>query len=206
MRRVRRNASRAELARYQRIIGVYAPYVLIRCAAFTNSRRLSQEIGAYVLICTCLMSSKLDHSGQLGILVEVMLETVGPDVTSRGGGEGDEPLLVDRNTRTLVNALNRMDRPLREVLILHSIEGRRVNELVNLLQKPPAEIEANLASAEEALAEDLGLPGIRDVRALLAEYAANQDVDWILEVACAATAYLAGEFEPTDRPPRYWLN
>jgi hypothetical protein len=195
-----------ELARYQRIIGVYAPYVLIRCAAFTNSRRVSQEIGAYVLICTCLMASKLDHSGQLGILVEVMLETVGPDVISRGEGEGDEPLLVDRPTRTLVNALNRLDRPLREVLILHSIEDKKVNELAKLLQRPPAEIEATVASAEDTLAEDLGLPGIRDVRALLAEYAANQHTDWILGVACAATAYLAGELEPMDCPPRHWLN
>ncbi len=203
---MRRNASRAELARYQRIIGVYAPYVLIRCAAFTNSRRLSQEIGAYVLICTCLMSSRLDHSGQLGILVEVILETVGPDVISRGGGAADEPLLVDRRTRMLVSALNRMDRPLREVLILHSIGGREIHELARLLQKPPGEIEANLTSAEEILAEDLGLSGIRSVRAVLAEYAANQDIDWILEVACAATAYFAGELERTDHSPRCWLN
>jgi DNA-directed RNA polymerase specialized sigma24 family protein len=206
MRRVRRYAGRAELARYQRIIGVYAPYVLIRCAAFTNSRRLSQEIGAYVLICTCLMSSKLDHSRQLGILVEVMLETVGPDVTSRGQGEGDEPLLVDRRTRTLVNALNRLDRPLREVLILHSIGGRNIRELASLLQKPPAEIEANLASAEEALAQDLELADVVDAQTLLAEYTANQDVDWILEVACAATAYLAGEVEQAAPLPRCWLN
>ena len=114
---------------------------------------------AYVLICTCLMSSKLDHSGQLGILVGVMLETVGPDVTSRDEGEGDEPLLVDRRTRTLVNALNRLDRPLREVLILRTIGGRKANELARCLQKPPGEIKANLAAAEEALAEDLSVAG-----------------------------------------------
>ena len=206
MRRVRRNASRAELARYQRIIGVYAPYVLIRCAAFTNSRRVSQEIGAYVLICTCLLSSKLDHSGQLGILVEVMLETVGPDVTSRDEGEGDEPLLADRRMRILVNALNRLDRPLREVLILRSIGGRQVSELARLLQKPSGEIEANLASVEEVLAEDLGLPDAVDVQTLLAAVMARMDFDWILEVGCAAMAYLAGEAQQTGHLLRCWLN
>jgi hypothetical protein len=206
MGRVRRNAGRAELERYQEIIEVYAPYVLIRCAAFTNSRRLSQEIGAYVLICTCLMSSKLDHSGQIGILIEVMLETVGPDVASRGEGTGDEPLLVDRRMRTLVRALNRLERPLRETLVLVSIGGRAVGELAGLLRKPASEIEARVARAKDALAEELGVRGVAGIQARLAGLAATFDFAWTLEVECAAMACLMSEVAPVDWLPWYWLN
>jgi hypothetical protein len=99
-----------------------------------------------------------------------------------------------------------MDRPLREVLILRSIGGRQVSELARLLQKPPGEIETHLTDAEEVLAEDLGLPDAVDVQTLLVEYATNQDMDWILEVGFAATAYLAGELELAGHLPRCWLN
>lgn len=206
MRRVRRYAGRAELARYQEIIDVYAPYVLIRCAAFTNSRRLSQEIGAYVLICTCLMSSKLDHSGQLGILLEVMLEVVGPDVVSRGEGAGHEPLFVDRRMRALVDALNRLDRPLREALMLRSIGGRAVGELARLLRRPASEIEARVASAEDALAEDWGLPETAAVQILLTEFVAKLDTGWMLAVECAAMVYLTTDATVMVPEPRHWLN
>ena len=62
------------------IIDLYAPYVLIRCAGFTNDRSQALMIGAYTLVTTCLMAERLDHLGQLGISVDVVVEVVGPDV------------------------------------------------------------------------------------------------------------------------------
>ncbi len=204
MRRVRRCAGRAELVRYQRIIEVYAPYVLIRCAAFTNSRKLSQEIGAYVLLCTCLMSSRLNHWGQVGIGVEVMLEVVGPDVVSRGEGDGDDPLIADGPMLELVKALNRMKRSLREVLVLRFIGARTMRELARLLRQPVDEITVHLARAEDALAKELS--GAGDVQDLLAEFLANLDLGWILEVGCCAMEYLVAEGECEGVAPRCWLN
>ncbi len=210
---MRRCTGRAELAVYERIIELYAPYVLVRCAAFTNSRRQSQQIGAYVLVCTCLMSSRLDHPGQLGILVEVMLEVVGPDVVSRGDGmvcrdQVDESLIVDERMRELARALNLLERPLREVLVLHQVAGREADELARLLHKPAGEMAKSLARAETRLARHLacvqargGRAGTADVRSLLAEFAAGLDAGWIQEVGGCAMEYLAGPAGRKCCPP-----
>ena len=43
MRRVRRCVEGAMLPVYERIIELYAPYVLVRCAQYTNGRRQAQQ-------------------------------------------------------------------------------------------------------------------------------------------------------------------
>ncbi len=206
MRRAWRHTDRAELVWYQRIIEMYAPYVLVRCAAFTNSRRLSQEIGAHVLICACLMSSRLNRLERFGFLVETMLDVVGPDVESRGDAVGEEQLLADGRMWDLAQALNRMKRSWREVLVLRSIACREASELAWLLRKPASEIDASLACAAEALAEDLILPGPESTQALLAEFAVKLDLDWIREVGCCAMGFLAADVQPTDPLPHCWVN
>jgi len=87
MRRVRRCVEGAELAVYERIIELYAPYVLVRCARYTNGRRQAQQIGVYTLITTCAVATELEHVGQLSWLVDIMVGVVGPDVVSGGEGE-----------------------------------------------------------------------------------------------------------------------
>ena len=128
------------------IIDLYAPYVLIRCAGFTNDRSQALMIGAYTLVTTCLMVERLDHLGQLGISVDVVVEVVGPDVI--GGAEdpssrrGGELLIPDERMQDLAEALNLLERPLREAVVLHYLGGLAENRMARVLNRPAADIAA----------------------------------------------------------------
>jgi hypothetical protein len=181
---------------YEGLIELYAPYVLVRCVGYTDNRRQAQQIGTYVLACTCLASSELKQREPFGVLVDVMLDVVGPDVVLRGEGKEwwgqcDEPLIVDGRMRTLANALNLLKRPLREVLVLRYITGMEADDLAALLERPASEIATRLERAEKRLADLLGTPEAADVRRLLEEFAARLDADWLGEVSRYAMEYLA---------------
>jgi hypothetical protein len=218
MRRVRRCVEGAELAVYERIIELYAPYVLVRCAQYTNGRRQAQQIGVYTLITTCVVVSELKHVGQLSRLVDIMVGVVGPDVVSGGEGEAwwgqsDELLIVDRRLRQIAEALNSLKRPLREVLVLHHVAGMERDDLARLLQRPVAELVTRISRAERLLAKRLnGLhgrgdrAGAPDVRSLLAQFAAGLDAGWIEEVTDCAAQYLAALARRNRRRPRCRLN
>ncbi len=211
MRRVRQWVDPAMLAVYEGIIELYAPYVFVRCARYTNRRRQAQQIGAYTLITTCLVAGELEQVGQLGRMVDIVLDVVGPDVVSGGPGdlrcgECDELLIVDRRMRKMAAALNSLKRPWREVLVLHYVTGIEPDDLARLLQEPAAEVTAKISRAERLLAKRLdGLcgkgdgAGAPDIRSLLTQFAAALDAGWIREVADCALDYLAA---PARRPRR----
>ncbi len=181
----------ARLTVYEEIIELYAPYVLIRCARYTNRRRQAQQIGAYTLITTCLLAGELEPVVPLGRVVEIVLGVVGPDVVSRGEDwrDGpDEPLLVDPRRRYIATALNALKRREREVLVLHHVAGLTPADLAGLLEQPPDAVRARIDRAERHLA---GWLGMRDVRAPMAEFAANLDTGWMREVADCVMDYLA---------------
>ncbi len=201
----------ALLAVYEGIIELYTPYVLIRCARYTNRRRQAQQIGAYTLITTCLVAGELGQVGQLGRVVDIVLGVVGPDVVSGGPGDlwcggCDELLIVDQRMRKVAAALNSLKRPWREVLVLHYVTGIEPDDLARLLQEPAAEVTAKIGRAERLLAKRLeGLTGkgdkagTADIPSLLTEFAAALDAGWIREVADCALDYLAA---PAGRPRR----
>ena len=112
MRRVPDDANGAILWLFEWIIELYGPYALVRCASFTNSRRQAQEIGMYALAATCVLVGELDHLGQLGILVDVMMDVVGPDVVSRREPAvpwDDELLIADERMRDLADFAAALD-------------------------------------------------------------------------------------------------
>jgi hypothetical protein len=170
------------------------------------------------------MSGEVEHLGQLGKVVDIMADVVGPDVVSGGEGEawwgeGDELLIVDERMQEMARALNLLKRPLRKVLVLRHIAGMEVDDLARLLHKPAVEIVAKLRRGEKLLAERLGVPqvsggkaGAPDVRSLLAQFAAGLDGGWVQEVAYCAMDYLAkragcaGQGSRGNRSPGCWLN
>jgi hypothetical protein len=104
MRRIRQCSEEAVLAVYERIVAVYTPYVLVRCARYTNGRRQAQQIGAYTLIATCLATRAVGRAVPVGRIVESILGVVGPDVSAGARREDwrdgpDEPLLPDPRLR-----------------------------------------------------------------------------------------------------------
>jgi hypothetical protein len=192
MRRVRQSLDRAELAVCERIIACYCPYVLIRCARYTNGRRQAQQIGAYALVTACLMALEVGDVVPIGKIVETELRVVGRDVLRGARGEDwrdgpDKPLLVGPWMQYMATALNALKRPGREVLILHHVDGLTPEDLARLLGQPVGEVEARLGRAERHLAHWLGTP---DVRPPLARFAAGLDVGWMQEVAHYAMGYL----------------
>jgi len=120
MRRVRQSVDRALLPIYERIMELYGPYVLVRCAKYTNRRRQAEEIGVFTLITTCLLASELPWTGEISRLIDLMVQVIGPDVVSRGKGaawwgESEELLFVDEQMRRMARALNRLSWPLRGI-------------------------------------------------------------------------------------------
>ena len=203
MRRVRQGLEEAMFIVYGRIVQLYTPYVLVRCAQYTNGRRQAQQIGAYTLIGTCIVARELGHAVALGTMVEIVLGVVGPDVLAGARGEdwregADEPLIPDPGMRKIARALNTLERSLREVLVLHHVTGMEPEDLARLLEIPAAEVIAKIGWAERLLAKRLGGMGDKgrgaagvDVRSLLARFAAGLDAGWIAEVADCAMDYLA---------------
>ena len=201
--RMRQGLEEVTFIVYRRIIELYTPYILLRCAKYTNGRRQAQQIGVYTLITTCLAAGEIEQVGPLGRIVDIMVDVVGPDVVSGGAGQAwwgqsDELLIVDRRMRQMAEALNALKRPLREVLVLHYVTGMEPDDLARLLQKPVAAVAAKLRRAERLLAkrlEGLGDEGREargvDVRSVLAQFAARLDGGWIREVADGAMDYLA---------------
>ncbi len=193
MRRRRQCSEEAVLAVWERIVEVYTPYVLVRCARYTNGRRQAQQIGAYTLVVTCLAARAVGHAVPVGRIVESELGVIGPDVVAGAGGEDwrngpDEPLLADPRLRYMATALNALKRRGREVLVLHHVTGLTPGHLARLLEQPPDAVLARIDRAQRHLA---GWLGVRDVRASMAEFAAGLDTGWIQEVAGCALDYLA---------------
>jgi DNA-directed RNA polymerase specialized sigma24 family protein len=204
MRRILQGGERAQVGIYERMIQLYVPYVLVRCARYTNRRRQAQQIGVYSLITTCLVADRLAHVVRVGRVVDLVTDVIGPDVVSGGEGEvwwagSAELLLVDGRMRRTAQALNMLKGPLREVLVLHYLGGLEPDDLAGLLQRPAGEIKAMLARARRLLARRLAGPGDEgrgagdvDVRSRLAEFTAGLDGGWMEEVAQCALEYLGG--------------
>jgi DNA-directed RNA polymerase specialized sigma24 family protein len=205
MRRMRQCSREAVPAVYERIVAVYTPYVLVRCARYTNGRRQAQQIGAYTLIVTCLATRAVGPAVPVGRIVESVLGVVGADVSAGARGEDwrdgpDEPLLVDPRMRYMATALNALKRRGREVLVLHHVAGLTPADLAALLEQPPDAVLARIRRAESHLARWLN---VRDVRGALAEFAAGLDTGWMQEVAGCALEYLARQARPRrSRPAR----
>jgi DNA-directed RNA polymerase specialized sigma24 family protein len=215
MRRVRHWAREARLPLYQWIIGRYAPYVLVRCAQFTNSRRAAEQMGVYTLITTCLLAHRLHHPGRLAFLIDTMADVIGPDVVLEAPAAGlrndeDEPLLAEPWMRELVEALNLLPRPAREALVLRYVAGGEADDPAQRVRRSTAATAAQVSRAESRLAERLaGLrPGGQadraDVRSLLAQFAAGLDTVWLQGVRDCALHYLIRRHEQDRRPHGCW--
>lgn len=204
MRRMRPCVDRAQAAVYERIVELYSPYVLIRCARHTNRRRQAQQIGAYTLITTCLILDRLGRVTRIGRVVDAVTDLVGSDVVSGAQGDAwwrgsEELLFVDGRIRRTAQALNALKGALREVLVLHYVCGLEAGVMARLMERPAGEIVATLARAQRLLAgrlEDLlgedRWPQSVDVRSSLADFTAGLDAGWMEDVARCALDYLGG--------------
>jgi hypothetical protein len=91
-------APKADLASYKETIDKYLPFVLIRCAKYTNSKRLAEIIAVYAFICAYLLTEILDGANKIEILLDNMVGVIGEDL-----GKGtDCPV----NGQLLFNQLN----------------------------------------------------------------------------------------------------
>jgi len=201
MRRVQQCLEWAELPVFERIMELYAPYVLVRCARYTNRRRQAQQIGAYTVISTCFLARELGPALSLGRIVDIVVGVAGPDVVSKGqgrarSGQSEELLIVDPRVRKTAQALNSLKGPLREVLVLHHASGLAADDLARLLQEPAGEVVTKIRRGERLLA---GRLGSADVQSLLTQFVAGLDTGWMEDVVYAAMDYLtacAGRTRP----------
>lgn len=202
---------------YRRIVRYYLRYALIRTAKFTNRKEQARTIAFYSLVTTCLLAPKLRHAGQLGALVDMMVRVAARDQdrqrsrARRGQNTSThlaEPLLADDKMRKLAQAVNTLDGPTRELLVLYHIELMGVKQLSLLLATPQAEIQARLATGRKSLLAHLQQlcsdkkAHACDVALLLKQFRAHLDADSADRLAGYALSYLA-QWEKDNRsvPP-----
>ena len=202
---------------YRRIVRYYLRYALIRSAKFTNRKDRAQTIAFYTLVTTCLLARHLGHARHLGALVDMMVRVAARDQsrqrsrTRRGQNTSAdlvEPLLGDKTMRKLAQAVNMLDGPTCELLVLCHIELMGVRQLSLLFAVPPAQIEARLAEGRETLAGNLqqlcsdNKADACDVALLLNQFRTHLDADSADRLAGYALSYLA-QWEKDNRsaPP-----
>jgi hypothetical protein len=64
---------------YDGIIRCYLRYVAIRCAELTNSKEEAGRIACCALVKTCLLVEQLEHAGQIGRVVDKMVDAGGKE-------------------------------------------------------------------------------------------------------------------------------
>jgi hypothetical protein len=67
---------KAVLSSYEETIEKYLPLVLIRCAKYTNSKRLAEIIAVYAFICTYRLIEQLDGYN-MPVIIDWMVDIVG---------------------------------------------------------------------------------------------------------------------------------
>ncbi len=217
----RHTIDRATLWLSEWIIRFYLRYILIRCAKFTDSEDLAREIAVYTLVTTCLLAGELEHLGQLGFLVDTMVDVIGRDVIRRGHESPDVEdvpdmrLFADGRLLAVAEALNRLDRFTRVVLVFHFVDSRDAGAIAELLRRPATEVIGAIIKGQRVLAKRLG-PGRSHTRAdanayvrpLLAGLAAALDADLVRQVGDCARSYLT-QRATSIKPPgtsRWTLN
>ena len=73
MRRMQEGSAEAVFTVEERIVQTYAPYVLVRCAQYTNGRRQAQQIGAYTLVTACLLAQGLGRLKGLPVVTDCLI-------------------------------------------------------------------------------------------------------------------------------------
>lgn len=189
---------------YEWIIDFYTPYILIRSTRFTHSKTQAERIAVYGLITTCLLAVKLERLSQVGLLVDILVDVIGEDVTWREAeaaeprADGPEDLLLpDEDMRELAKALNLLDGFTREVLVFGHVEGMDAKALASLFHTSPGQIATEMARGRRQLVQhlrrapdaDQGVSGA-DVPALLTELAVTLNSTRAARVGALALAYL----------------
>lgn len=189
---------------YEWIIDFYTPYILIRSTRFTNSTTQVERIAVYGLITTCLLAVELERLSQVGLLVDILVDVIGEDLTRReaeaaeppADGAGD-PLLPNDGMRQVARALNLLDGFTREVLVFGHVDGMDTKALASLFHTSPGQMATEMARGRRQLARHLRRAPDADVAlwdpdmpALLAELAAALDSTLAGRVGTLALTYL----------------
>jgi len=150
-----------KLSAYERIVKYYLRYVLLRCCEYTNNRCEAEQIAAYTLMTTCSLLEQLRHAGELGWLLDRMVEVIAEERSGLGrvnGGAqtcGSSRLLSDGKVRRVADCVNRLDRLGRQVLVLGLIEKMSVKTISEIYGKSVEEIILARDIAEIEMAECL---------------------------------------------------
>ncbi|MHC4575737.1 MAG: RNA polymerase sigma factor [Planctomycetota bacterium] len=201
---------------YDGIMRCYLRYVLIRCAKLTNSKEEAEKIAFCALVKTCLWAGKLEHAGQVGQLVDMMVDVGGKDLLRErrrveGAEANGEELLADERMQTVAAAVNMLDGFTRELLLLYHVERMDGPELALIFERPVMEIMKRIGAGQIRLWLYLGevCPGWfeawgSNVVSLVRELGLCLDWRWAGQLRKRALRYLAECGKEEGSNPAYW--
>ncbi|MHC4619018.1 MAG: RNA polymerase sigma factor, partial [Planctomycetota bacterium] len=146
---------------YDGIIRCYLRYVVIRCAKLTNSKEEAGRIAYCALVTTCLLAEQLEDAGQVGRVVDMMVDVGGKEMlgerrevegAERNGGE----LLTDERMQTVAAGVNKLDGFTRELVLLYHVERMDGAELARIFETPVVEIMKRIGAGQIKLGLYLG--------------------------------------------------
>ena len=190
-------AVQAKLWAWERIIQRYLRYVLIRCLAYTNGKSTAGRMAFYALVTACLICEKGQRHGwrEVGEVIDLMVDIVGND--AEADDAADQPVFaLDGVMCAVARAVNSVDAPLREALVLAHVEALDADELGTALGVSAGQAPARLREAERALVQILRQMGAWDglgdpeVHELLVRLAGCLDTAWAALVGGSALQYL----------------
>ena len=140
----------------------------------------------------------------MGLLIDVMVDVVAKDIIPgvelrRGVPADEQDVLIDgERMGDLAEALNRLDRCMRDVLVLYHVEEMTHTGLAQVFATSAEKIREEIAGGQTALLGHLpttwkhesSIPPL-NAGSLLNELAAGLDPRWTAKIADAAADYLA---------------
>jgi len=100
---------REKLCAYEKTVRKYLPYVLIKCARYTNSKRLAEIIAICTFASVYRLTEQSGSSNKMPTAIESMLAIVGPDFTDRPGNPVGDKLFEEEGALRAARALSELD-------------------------------------------------------------------------------------------------
>jgi hypothetical protein len=170
------SAQKEKLSSYRDTINELLPFVLIRCAKYTNSKRIAEIIAVYAFICAYRLTEILDGANKIFILIDVMVDVVGEDL-----GKGTSVFFNDRLSFERKEALN-ATKALAELdtyeclcLVLYCIENLDLDQIAEITDKTIDETTLIISKGQRLFIENLSRFKPRGAISLIDEIERSMD-------------------------------
>ncbi len=128
----RTGLSKMNLSTYRELIERFLSFVLIKCACYTNSKRLAETIAVYIFASVYYTLERLDSPNQIPQAINTMADVVGKDLAAGADKPVNGELLFEANALRSARALNELEMEEALVIILYYVEKLSLAQIASI--------------------------------------------------------------------------